>query len=132
MSQELPGWPDIHAVVADLLADLTTHPVVTSLPADLQEQIPLYRVRRVGGPDDRITDQPRVDVEAYAGTWAQALTLAEEARQRLLAGRARTVAGVLDRAETEVGPFAVPYPDPGVRCCAATYRLSLRRRTRSA
>lgn len=124
----LGPWPDPDLVLRELLAGLVTQEVVSVLPSNLGEVLPLIRARRVGGTDDRITDRPRVDVEVYAPTAAIAKPLAEQVRQRMLAGAARTNAGVMDRAFTEVGPRELPYPNPAVRVWAATYRISLRRR----
>lgn len=121
-------WPDTEQIVAEVLADLTDDEPVLVLPEDLQDRLPLQRVRRIGGADDRITDVVRVDVETYAATRAEAVRLAGLAQQRLLAGRTRTRYGLLDRAVTEVSPRPVTHPDQRVRMVRATYRVSVRRR----
>lgn len=124
----LNPWPDPDVVLRELLADLVDAEVVRKLPPNLGEVLPLIRARRVGGADDRVTDRPRMDIEVYASTVAIAKPLAERVRQRLLGGAARTSAGVMDRASTEVGPRELFYPNPAVVLWAATYRISLRRR----
>lgn len=127
MSSPLPPWPNVFDVLAELLADLAPQEVVSVTPDDLEEHLPLCRVVRIGGNDDRITDVARVDVEVYAGTWTQAWDLAEDARQIVLVRRQRTAAGLLDRAETEVAPRRLSHPNPRVRLVGAVYRVYTRR-----
>jgi hypothetical protein len=138
---DLAAFADVHACLRALFADLVVNPadVGTVIPADLQQRVtatptprPVIRVRRVGGPDDRFTDRPRVDVDVYSSTFSESSGLAERCRQRLISKPARTSAGVIDRAFTEVGPHEVPYTDPDVRLVTATYRVSMRRRTPTA
>lgn len=124
-------WPDPNEVLWSLLEGLTDHEVVTSLPADLAAALPLIRSRRVGGGADRISSTPRVDVEVYAGTYDEAMTLAQAAEQLVIGPRRSTGQGLIDRAETEVGPSERTYPNPAVHLVAATYRLVLRRGGRS-
>ena len=130
MPVDLPVFPDVALVLIEVFADIAaaaSAATVTNLPADLQAVLPVIRVRRLGGGDDRWTDAPRVDVEVYAATRAVAVPLAEQLRQRLLSRPHATAHGVIDRAVTEVGPQEIPYEDQDVRLVAATYRLSLRR-----
>jgi len=127
----LAAFPPSARVVAGVLDGLGT--VVGETSIDLQELLAgggrVLRVRRVGGNDDRITDFARIDVRAYAASLSDAEETAELARQRLISGPSATPYGVLDRAETEVGPQEIPSPDPDrYRIVSATYRTSLRRR----
>lgn len=121
------GWQDAELLVAEALDDLVDHEVVTDVPADLQEQLPLIRVRRIGGGDDRRTDTARVAVEAYAASRTQAAAIAEQARAKLGRRRIRTTSGLIDRADTEVGPTRLPYDDPDIRLVQAIYRVTARR-----
>jgi hypothetical protein len=131
---DLAPFSDVEHMLMDALADLVTDPadVGTVIPADLQNRLAagrkVIRVRRIGGSDDRISDYPRVDVETFGATRADAWPLAESIRQRLISGPQRTAHGLIDRATTEVGPQEIPYDDPDVRRVLATYRLSTRRR----
>lgn len=123
----LAPFPDVERVLGDLFADLAT--VGSETGIDLQERLPFIRVRRLGGPDDRITDAARVDVHVYAFDTTSAKVLAETVRQRLISGPSTTAHGVIDRARTEVGPQSVPVDDAaGYRQVVATYRISMRRR----
>lgn len=118
-------WPNPEDLAAEILAHRA--PVVTFLPSDLQARLPLLRVRSLGGSDDEVTDISRVAVDAYAATRDQAWDLARGARHDLVDRPTATAAGLLDRAETEVGPQEIPYGNRAVRYVTATYRLHARR-----
>lgn len=125
---DLPPFPDAEDVTAELLGDLTPgQEIVTTLPADLETRLPLQRAVRIGGSDDGITDVARMVVETYAGSEAEALALARLTQQRFKRRRARTSAGMMDRASTEVSPRLLDYPNPAVWLATAIYRISLRR-----
>lgn len=133
---DLPVFPDVELVLMDLFADIAATAaatIVTNLPAALQEVLPIIRVRRLGGTDDRWTDKPRVDVQVYSavtpapGGRTAAVQLAATLQARLLSWPRTTPHGVIDYASTEVGPQEIPYEDQDIRLITATYRLSLRR-----
>lgn len=120
----LAAFPDAEDIGLALLEPAGT--VVLATPVDLNP--PLIVVRRVGGGDNRITDQPRLQIQAYGTTRVQARDLAEECRQLILASPATAVAGTsVDRAVTESGPAFVDYGQPGIHRYIATYRLEYRR-----
>jgi hypothetical protein len=132
---DLAAWPDVQGVLPLLLADLVADPdqqiVGARLPSDLQDHLPLIRVRPIGGSDDRFTDRTRTDVEVYGpiadDEYPAIRDLAEAIRQRLLAYPHITAAGNVDWVETELRPTEIPHDDPAVRLVAATYRISFRR-----
>jgi hypothetical protein len=127
MTTPLAAFPNVERAVCELLEGLGT--VGTETNADLQDSLPFILVAVVGGSDNRISDLPRVDVRVYAAGATQAKTIAETARQRLIAGPHATTHGVLDKARTEVRPQILPYEDSeNLRLVVATYRISLRRR----
>lgn len=127
MSELLAPWSPVERMAAEVLADLSTQPIGTATPENLAEVLPVWRVLRIGGADDGVTDTARLVVETYAATVPEAEDLAEQGRQRLLRRRVRTSHGLIDRGETEVAPHLVPHPNPGVRMVEAIYRLSSRR-----
>lgn len=123
-------FPDVEDLLVLVLDGLSPgRDVVTTLPPNLQDQLPLQRVRRIGGGGDQVTDVARVDVEAFASTRAAALQLARQQHQVLLSVPSATSRGLIDRVVPEVGPHELPYADPGVRLMQATYRISVRRWT---
>ena len=120
----LAAFPDAEDLGLALLEPLA--PTALATPVDLRP--PLVVVRRIGGGDNKITDQPRLQVQAYGSTRVQARDLAELCRQTILASPATKVAGVnIDRAVTESGPAFVDYGQPGIHRYIATYRLEYRR-----
>lgn len=133
MTVVLAPFPDVEALTIAVLLGLDVEGlgVATRVPADPEgtySWLPFLRVKSIGGSDNRITDRSAVDVDAFAATEVDALSLAEAARQRLISGPWRTDEGVLDRATTTVKPNQVPYGDEQfvVRYTAA-YSISTRR-----
>jgi len=125
---DLAPWPDPHLVLVNLLDDLIVSDIVGSqLQPDFQQDMPVIRVRKVGGTDDKLTDFVRMVVDVYAADYETSRDLSEAVRQRLLSYPHITTAGRLDRCETEASPFELPWPDPSTRYHTATYRLSFRR-----
>ncbi|WP_073946523.1 hypothetical protein [Streptomyces kebangsaanensis] len=125
---DLAPYPDIEDLLVQALADLTS--TGTVYPPDLEAQLPFTRVRRVGGGDDRRTDTALVEVETAAATRAQAWQVARQVQQRLISGPFHAPgAGVMDRAQTEIGLRGVLHDNPAVRCVLATYSVSARRTT---
>jgi hypothetical protein len=120
----LAAFPDAEDVGLALFE--SAGPTVLATPVELEP--PLIVVRRVGGGDTRITDQPRLQVQVYGATRLAARDLAEECRQLVLAAPATVVAGVVvDKAFTESGPVFVDYGVPGIHRYISTYRLEYRR-----
>jgi hypothetical protein len=124
-------YPDIERLLVARLAGVLGVRFVTDLPSNLQQVLPLGQVNRIGGADDVITlDRANVDVDAYAGSRAAALELAERVREDLrmaLPGAALPGGVVVCRVETLSGPAWRPYDDAGgVRRFGATYQITTR------
>jgi hypothetical protein len=120
----LAAFPDAEDIGLELLASVAATALVT--PVELEP--PLIVVRRVGGANEYFTDRPRLQVQAFGASHAQARDLAEQARQLILAAPATTVAGAsIDRTWTESAPVFVDYGTPAVHRYIATYRLEYRR-----
>ena len=129
---DLAPWPDPHDLLFVVLDDLTESPVVGPLLwPEFQKFMPLIRVRKVGGINDRLTDIPRMAVDVYAADYETSRNLAEAIRQRLLSEtvKAKFAPGVgrIDRVEVESSPFEVPWSDESTRYHTAIYRISTRR-----
>jgi hypothetical protein len=126
------SFPDIEDALCDVLADLAY--TGTETPADLQALLAassgtgnVIRVRRVGGPDDGITDTARIDIDCFATRRSAVVALAETVRQRLISGPHATGSTVIDYVTTETGPVDLPWDDPKVRRRTATYTVRARR-----
>lgn len=122
---DLPAFPDAETVVMALLESVA--PTVTATPAELVP--PLIRINRVGGSDNGLTDNPRVEIACYGTDRGHAWQLAEECRRVVLASPRSVVDGVLiDSARTDNPPTQVPYPtSTDVRRVVAYFRLAWRR-----
>lgn len=123
-------WPDVERVLLGWLRpQLAGVRVLTDLPGDLEQQLPVVQIVRVGGGRDfsyRL-DQARVDIDCYAATRSAAAALA---------GQVRTLAGTLPNTETggavvtrvleETGPSWRPEANPNLRRFGLTLRVVLR------
>lgn len=126
-------YPDVEAGFLDLLAVLA--PGSNTTPADLDQRLARpgvagwFRVRRVGGSDDGITDAAQVDVDTFATTRDRAFALSRSARELLTDGPAPPIVPglILDRVVNVIAPFEVPNDNPRVTRYLATYRATARR-----
>lgn len=125
-------YPDIEVALIALLGDLGY--AVTSTPADLQDRLPVLRIQRIGGGDDRdsVLDFPDVNIQAFtarsAGSaragWALMGTI--RARMDALLGQSVAGGGLLCSAQLTSGPIETPWPDAAICVVAATYRVTTR------
>jgi len=129
MAAILTGFPDAELVMMDLLAPVG----VTVTATDENLMPPVVLVQRMGGPDDGVTDRPRVQVVCYGPTRPAAWALAEQARQIVLGAGGTAVTGTnvtnvfLDSTRTETPSVQLRDPNQSVRAVTAVYRLSYRR-----
>lgn len=103
--------------------------VVTETPNDLVKELPVIRVRRIGGHDAVYTlDVATIDVDAYEGDEVKAYGLAEQIRTSLrLHAEGQTVDGALiAQVDTISAPKWVPYDNTALRRISATYRIAIR------
>lgn len=99
---------------------------VTELPDKFEKYLPVVRVERVGGANSLNLDRASVQVEVFAGTVRDdARKLAESIRDAVtyrLRGYEANGA-VVKLTATLTAPAILPYENPSVRRCAATYYL---------
>jgi hypothetical protein len=130
---DLSPWADIEDTLCEYLSVVA--PTDTVVPAEKVEGIEIVRV---GGPDDGITDYPRVQVTCYANTRDRVKIMAEEVRQLMQNDVIRRAPiefdadGLhwevqVDRVDSDTPPENVGYKNPGRRAKPAFYRLGLRR-----
>jgi hypothetical protein len=134
MSTTVPG------TFADVEWLITTHlraqlgasgvTVVTELPLQLADRVPVVRVLGAGGHDDRITSRERVDVESFAATRGEARELAGQVRTAMHAASHTVIDGwLIDLVHTEAGPMWLDYQNENVRRYLATYLVLTRVRS---
>lgn len=123
-------YPDVERLLVTYLGGELGVRVVTDLPSNLQQVLPVVQVGRFGGADDvRTIDNGSVDIDVYAAGRGASVALAERCRAALrfdLPGR--VIGGVtVSRVRTTLGPAWRPYDDTtNVRRFGATYQITTR------
>jgi hypothetical protein len=117
--------PDVEAVLAPWAE--TTFGVFSAAetPADLETRLPVIRVERIGGSDERFTEHPRVAVDVFAATADEARTLASRVRDALLFLRGPVGGAVVRDVRCDSGPTRQPWANEAVHRRGASYTVSL-------
>jgi hypothetical protein len=117
---------DVERLLVSWLGSALNCRVLTDLPANLVNQIPLLQIARYGGGDAAPgLDEVLLDVDAYGPDRASAVALAEQARYQLrfvLAGT-QIDGAVFTRVDTVEAPNFRPYDNTSLRRFGASYRL---------
>lgn len=120
------GSVDVEAeLVAWLTGGLDVR-VLTDLPANLADVLPVVQIQRAGGNDDGVRlDRAFVDVDVYAATRQAASQLMTQTRSLLLTQLrgAVTDAAVFTSARTITAPSWRPYENPNLRRFGATFEI---------
>ena len=129
MGQLLSPWPDIELVLMDMLAAYGT-PVTatgTTIPAGT------ILIERIGGPDNGVTDKPRVQLSFYGATRGDAWRQCRTAQQVMLASGGKLVSGqyvtnvLVDYAATATPPKQIPEQGRDSRIVQIVMEFHLRR-----
>lgn len=119
-------YPDVERLLVPWLGEQCQCRVVTDLPANLESQVPLLQIQRVGGSDPRPgLDFVGLEVDAYGPDRGTAIAYAEDARHALrfeLPGT-QIEGAVFTRVDTTEAPSYRPYDNTDLRRFGATYRL---------
>ena len=123
------GLASAESLVRDWLAtQFNPTRVVTELPANLGDALPLIQVTRFGGSDDVLTlDAANIDVDTFGATRDAARSLGEQVRSALrlhLPGYSTGTAGV-QSVTTISAPRWVPYDNTNLRRFVASYRITI-------
>ncbi|KOU62039.1 hypothetical protein ADK57_25715 [Streptomyces sp. MMG1533] len=120
------GSVDIEAELVAWLASGLDVRVLTDLPADLGEVLPVIQIQRTGGGDDGLRlDRAFVDIDVYAASRQAASQLMSQTRSLLLTQLrgAVTAAAVFTSARTIAAPTWRPYENPNLRRFGATFEI---------
>lgn len=117
---------DIEAVLAPWAEETFSVFGCSETPADLEEQLPVIRVERIGGPDERFSLHPRVAVDVFAATADEARTLANSVRDALVFLSGPVNGAVIRSVRCDAGPSRQPWANEAVHRRGATYSVSLR------
>jgi hypothetical protein len=118
--------PDIEAVLAPWAEETFDVFSAAETPADLETRLPVIRVERLGGSDDRFAEHPRVAVDVFASTADEARTIARSVRDALLFLRGPVNGAVIRDVRCDSGPVRLPWANENVHRRGATYTVSLR------
>ena len=104
--------------------------IVSELPGDLTDTLPVLQIVRGGGDDPRTfmaTDRAVIDVDAWAVTRTAASDLAELARRHLRRDLPNTTVDgfTFTWVTTQVAPRWQPDPNPKLRRYTSTYEVGL-------
>lgn len=124
---------DVTALALGVLSAGLNVRVVTELPADLADVLPVIRVARIGGGDDGIVlDQALMAFNVYAATGRQARELAYAIGPTLQAVLGQvspagsTGSGVITQVRKLSGPIWAGYENTYVRHQAVTHYLRVK------
>jgi len=100
--------------------------VVTEIPADLEANLPLIKVRGLGGPRKLVLARPTVDVECYAATRDAARDLAGDVSDALTYRMRGQISGSVVTHVRPSVPSWRPYDNPNVRRYGAIHQVYLK------
>jgi hypothetical protein len=132
---QLAPFPDIELVLLDLLDPYGDTVTATSVDDPPNGTI---QIERIGGPDDGITDRPRVRVTVYGRDRRAAWDLTRQLQQAILAAGGAMVTGpataeeypsgvLLDLARTATPPRQLGEQGRNARIVESIYEFHLRR-----
>ncbi|MFE7399617.1 hypothetical protein [Streptomyces sp. NPDC057557] len=117
---------DVESVLAPWLEQRFGVFAAAETPADLEQQLPVIRVERIGGSDERFSLHPRVAVDVFAATADEARRLAGQVRDALVFLRGPVGSAVIRDVRCDAGPSRQPWANEAVHRRGATYSVSLR------
>lgn len=122
-------FPDAELLIGVWLrAALPGNRVVTDLPANFEQVLPVVQVTRIGGArTQQVLDNPRIDLDCFAATREAAADLARQVEALLPTARGVTASGgVVGWVGVEVGASWRPDFNPRVRRYGLTAQLVIR------
>jgi hypothetical protein len=125
---------DVEGILIPWLRETIDVRVVTDLPADLADVLPVVQLTRIGGfshDDNPRFDMPTLSADCYAEDRGQAIALAEsvdEAFRIQLPGQTLNRSTVT-RVQTVTGASWRPYDNTSLRRVGASYRLYIKSRS---
>ena len=123
------GLASAETLIRDWLAAVfPSARVVTELPANLADVLPVIQVTRFGGSDDFLTlDSANVDIDTFGVSRDAARSLSEQVRSavRLHLPGYSANGGAVQSVTTISAPRWVPYDNTSLRRFTAAYRITI-------
>ncbi|MDX2978139.1 hypothetical protein ACTFBT_01290 [Streptomyces microflavus] len=116
----------MEAVIAPWLENRFEVSAAAETPVDLENKLPLIRVQRIAGADDRFSQHPAVAVDVFAATADEARTLSNSVRDALVFLRGPVPGAVIRGVRCISGPSRQPWANEAIHRRGATYTVSLR------
>ncbi|MFD9205970.1 hypothetical protein ACFVZM_06780 [Streptomyces sioyaensis] len=117
---------DIEAVLAPWAETVTGCFSAAETPDRMEETLPVIRVQRLGGYDERFTGHPRVAVDVFAATADEARALAGQLSTALLFLRGPVNGAVVRDVRCDSGFSRLPWVNEAIHRRGATFTVSLR------
>lgn len=117
---------DVESILAPWLEETFDVFSAAETPADLEHQLPMIRVERVAGFDERFSLHPRIAVDVFAATADEARTLANSVRDALVFLSGPVNGAVIRSVRCDAGPSRQPWANEAVYRRGASYTVSLR------
>lgn len=117
---------DVEAVLAPWVEVTFGVEGCAETPADLEQRLPVVRVQRLGGLDERFGQHPRVAVDVFTATADQGRTLAGQIADALHFLHGPVGGAIIRSVRCDSGPARQPWANDAVHRRGATYTVSLR------
>lgn len=117
---------DIEAVLNPWAEALTGVFCAAETPDRMEDHLPVVRVQRLGGHDDRFSGHPRVAIDVFAGTADEARALAEQLTDALIFLRGPVSGAVIRDTRCDAGFSRQPWANESIHRRGATFTVSLR------
>ncbi|MGW1828823.1 hypothetical protein ACWCO0_09725 [Streptomyces tubercidicus] len=117
---------DIEAVLNPWAEALTGAFSASETPDRMEDHLPVVRVQRLGGYDERFSGHPRVAIDVFASTADEARALAEQLTEAILFLRGPVSGAVIRGTRCDSGFSRQPWANEAIHRRGATFTISLR------
>lgn len=117
---------DVEAVLNPWAEALTGVFSASETPDRMEDHLPVIRIQRLGGYDDRFSGHPRVAVDVFAATADEARALAQQLTNALLFLRGTVNGAVIRDTRCDSGFSRQPWANEAIHRRGAAYTVSLR------
>ncbi|MFI7096432.1 hypothetical protein [Streptomyces lydicus] len=117
---------DIETVLCPWAESVTGAFTAAETPDRMEEDLPVIRIQRLGGYDERFAGHPRVAIDVFAATADEARALAQQLTDALLFLRGPVNGAVIRDVRCDSGFSRLPWANELIHRRGATFTVSLR------